>query len=355
MKKLTAIILAVLLTAALAAGCSSNTKDDAANTPPSGDAPAQTSGLTRFPGKDITTQPVKIAYIPNSTMGSVHEVSQLAADDISLRYPNVTINFFDAGFDATTQISIISECIAQQYDALVMECTDPVAVNAVIREAEEAGIVVITTNQTCTGVHTAWLETSSYNAGWVVGQLLAEDLGGNGDVVLLDCPAPLVPVVLHGKGFQDYIADYPGLSIVDYANIDGFSQENSYQAMRDILTKHDKIDAVYAMGDDMAIGAIQAIESAGRSGEGILVYGSEGVVQAIEAIRAGTMRATVWGDRYTMLYMAFNIALMDIQQGVNSVALGLTETPVISMPFHPITQENVEKMVPYIRYPALWS
>ena len=347
MKKFTACLLAVLLAAILIAGCSSNDADTS--------TPSSEAGTSLFPGKDISTEQVKIAYIPASTMGSVHEVSQIAADDITLRYPNVTITFFDAGFDATTQISIISECIAQQYDAILMECTDPVALNSVIREAEEAGIVVMTTNQTCTAVHTAWVETSAYNAGWVVGQLLVDDLGGNGNVVLLDCPAPLVPVVLHGKGFQDYLEAYPGLSIIDYANIDGFSQENAFQAMRDILTKHDNIDAIYAMGDDMAIGAIQAIESAGRSGEGILVYGSEGVVQAIEAIRAGTMRATVWGDRYTMLYMSFNIALLNIQQGVNSVSLGLTETPVISMPFHPVTQSNVEKMVPYIRYPALWS
>jgi len=348
MKKFTAVLLAVLLLATVMAGCTSDNGN-------SGDAGTSGGGTEARTGKDINTETIKIAYIPNSTAGSVHEVSYMAARDINQRYPNVDIVFMDSGFNSTTQIQQVSECIAQKYDAILMEVTDAVALNPVIREAEEAGIVVITTNQTCTTVHSVWIETSAYYAGWEVGKLLVEDLGGNGNVILLDCPAPLVPVVLHGKGFQDYIADYPGITMIDYANIDAFSQENSFQAMRDLLTKHDNIDAVYAMGDDMAIGAIQAIEQAGRGGDGIFVYGSEGVVQAIEAIREGRMRATVWGDRYTMLYMSFNIALLYISQGINSVSLGLTETPQISMPFHPITQDNVEKMVPYIRYSALWS
>lgn len=348
MKRLIAILLAVMLLAAFAVGCASDDSN-------SGDATSPGSSTPAFSGKDINNERIRIAYIPNSTAGSVHEVSHMAADDINARYPNVEIVFMDSKFDSTTQIQQVSECIAQKYDAILMEVTDAVALNPVIQEAEEAGIVVITTNQTCTTVHSIWIETSAYYAGWEVGKLLVDDLNGQGKVILLDCPAPLVPVVLHGKGFQDYIADYPGIELIDYANIDAFSQENSFQAMRDFLTKHDEIDAVYAMGDDMAIGAIQAIEGAGRQNEGIYVYGSEGVVQAIEAIREGRMRATVWGDRYTMLYMSLNMALLYISQGVNGYSLGLTETPQISMPFHPITQSNVEKMVPYIRYSALWG
>ena len=351
MKKLMAIFLAVLLLLATVAGCTSKDDGKKSENPPASEAVAAKPALK---GKDIRKEQIKIAYIPNSTMGSVHEVSQMAADDVMIGYPNVNIVFFDAKYDSTTQIEIISECIAQQYDAIIMECTDAVAINSVIREAEEAGIVVITTNQGCTTLHSVYLSNDAYSAGWLVGQLMVEDLGGSGDVILLDCPAPLVPVVLHGKGFQDYIAEHPGIKLIDYANIDAFSQENAYAAMRDLLTKHDKIDAVYAMGDDMAIGVTQAIESAGRGGEGILVYGSEGVPQAIEAIRVGTLRATVWGDRYTMLYMAFNMALLYIDAGMNSVSLGYEETPSIITPFFPITQKNVESMVPYIRYSSLW-
>ncbi len=352
MKRLTAILLAAVFLVTFISGCGTtkSTEDTTAS-----DADATASSLAALTGKDISTENVKIAYSPVSTIGSTTEVSQQAADDVMLKYDNVDIKFFDAGFDPTTQISIVSECIAQGYDAIIMECTDEVALNSVILEAEEAGIVVITTNQNCSCIHSAYLSNNSYDAGWVIGQLMMEDLGEKGDVILLDCPASNVASTLHGKGFQDYIADYPDITLIDYANIDGYSQENANTTMRDMLTKHDKIDAVYAMSDDMAIGVIQAIESVGRSEEGILVYGSEGMVNGIEAIRAGTMRGTAWGDRYTMIYMAFNMALLFVDAGINSVALGFTETPSVSTPFKAITQDNVEDMIPFMRYSALKS
>ena len=182
---------------------------------------------------------------------------------------------------------------------------------------------------------------------------MVEDIGTEGKVILLDCPAGMVAGTLHGKGFQDYIAQNSNLELIDYANIDGFSTENANTAMRDMLTKHDEIDAVYGMSDDIAIGAIQAIEAAGRSDEGILVYGSEGMPNAITAIREGTMKATAWSDRYSLLSLAFNIALLHIDAGINGATLGYEETPSVSLPFQPVTSDNVETMVPRIRYAAL--
>ena len=356
MKKLIAIVLVAALAVAMVSGCESKDTGNAGQTATdTGTAEAAAPSIPKLVGKDISTQNIKIAYSPISTTAIVAEVSQMAADDIMLKYGNVDIVFFDAGFDSATQITIISECIAQGYDAIIMECTDPVALNPAIQEAEEAGMVVITTNQGCSAIHSAYLMNSSYDAGWIAGQLMDSDLGGVGDVILLDCPAAHVAATLHGRGFQDYIAQNTQFNMIDYANIDNYSQENAYTTMRDMLTKHDKIDAVYAMGDDMAIGVIQAIESAGRTGEGILVYGSEGMPNAIEAIRAGTMRATVWGDRYTMLFTAFCIALLYTDAGMNGYKLGFTETPSVATAFKPITQENVDIMVPYIRYSSLWG
>ncbi|MBQ8263833.1 MAG: sugar ABC transporter substrate-binding protein [Oscillospiraceae bacterium] len=345
MKKTLALILALIMIVACFAGCG-NTADT-----PAADAPD--AAAPKLAGKDISTENVKMAYIPVSTAGATTEIAQYAADDIMTKYPNVEITFFDAGYDPTQQASIVTQCIAQDYDAIIMECTDDVAMNPLVTEAEKAGVVVITTNMACSAVHSAYLSNYSYDAGWLIGQLMVEDIGTEGKVILLDCPAGMVAGTLHGKGFQDYIAQNSNLELIDYANIDGFSTENANTAMRDMLTKHDEIDAVYGMSDDIAIGAIQAIEAAGRSDEGILVYGSEGMPNAITAIREGTMKATAWSDRYSLLSLAFNIALLHIDAGINGATLGYEETPSVSLPFQPVTSDNVETMVPRIRYAAL--
>ncbi len=343
MKKTLAIILALIMVIGCFAGCSGAPAEA-----PGADAPA-----AKLQGKDISTEPVKMAYIPVSTAGATTEIAQYAADDIMVKYPNVEITFFDAGYDPTQQASIVTQCIAQDYDAIIMECTDDVAMNPLVTEAEQAGVVVITTNMACSATHSAYLSNYSYDAGWLIGQLVVEDVGTEGKVILLDCPAGMVAGTLHGKGFQDYIEQNSNLELIDYANIDGFSTENANTAMRDMLTKHDEIDAVYGMSDDIAIGAIQAIESAGRSDEGILVYGSEGMPNAIEAIREGTLKATAWSDRYSLLSLAFNIALLHIDAGINGATLGYEETPSVSLPFQPVTSDNVESMIPMVRYAAL--
>ena len=65
------------------------------------------------------------------------------------------------------------------------------------------------------------------------------------------------------------------------------------------------------------------------------------------------MKATAWSDRYSLLSLAFNIALLHIDAGINGAALGYTETPSVSLPFQPVTSDNVESMVPRVRYAAL--
>jgi len=354
MKKTLALVLALVLALCCLTACGSTTAAPAA----SGDAAPAASGdaapaAIALEGKDIATNDIKIAYVPVSTQGGTTEIAQKAADDVMAKYSNVAINFFDAGYDPTTQVTIISDCIAQGYDALILECTDEIAINPVVLEAEQKGIVVFTTNMNCSAVHSAYLNSNSYDLGWCIGEQMIADLGGKGDVILLDCPASMVASTLHGKGFQDCIEQNSEINIIDYANIDGFSTENANTTMRDMLTKYDKIDAVYAMADDMAIGVMQAIDAAGRSDEGILIYGSEGMPNAIEAIREGTIRATSWSDRYNLLYVSFNAALLYIDAGMNSVSLNFQETPAVSMPAKTITNDNVESMIPFLRYSAL--
>lgn len=357
LKTLVSLLLAVILVLGLAA-CGSG---DSGSSAASAAAPAAESAVSvataaetaaAFHGKDLNTDPVKIAYIPVSTAGASIVINEKAKNDFLLSYPNgnVEINFFDAGYDPTEEIKIVNDCVAQGYDAILIEAADEVALTEPLNEAEDAGVVVIKTNMGCGALTTAYLNSYSYDAGWTVGEMLVEDMGETGKVILLDCPAAMTATTLHGKGFQDYVAQYPGIEIIDYANIDGFSQEIANQTFRDMLTKWDEIDAVYAMADDMAMGVLAALETAGRQNDGILVYGSEGMPYACDAVKEGKLAGTVWSDRYTFMTAALTLAAAHIIQGTNSRSLGLTETPWIKFPFQKITQDNVDEMIPLLRY-----
>ncbi len=343
MKKTIAIILALMLIIACVAGCGSKTTETSDNS----------GGAVSMEGKDVFTEPVLIAWIPMSTAGQVNTIVQQAADEVMATYDTVTINFFDAGFDPNTQITLINECITQGYDAIVMECADSTAVGPVIAEAEEAGVNVITVNLNTDVVHTMYIKCDSYSGGWVSAEAMMEMLGGKGNILLLDVPAEQAVSTTFCKGFEDYVKENnPDASILEYINLTGNAQEDAYNAMRDLLTKYDDIDAVYAPDDNYGLGIVQAIQEAGRLDEGILVWGTDLQPGGIDALLAGDLAGSCWSDRYSGLYAAFTSALYFAQTGITATSLGYTETPTTYVRFVAVTQDNIDEILPLTRWPG---
>ncbi len=344
MKKTIAIILALLLITACLAGCGSKTEETAA------DNGGDTLSLT---GKDIFTEPVLIAWIPMSTAGQINTIVQQAADEIMATYGTVEINFFDCGFDPNTQITLVNECITQNYDAIVMECADSTALGPVVAEAEEAGVNIITVNLGCETVHTMHVKCDSYSGGWVSAEAMMQMLGGKGDILLLDVPAEQAVSTTFCKGFEDYVVENnPDANILEYVNLSGNAQEDAYNVMRDMLTKYDKIDAVYAPDDNYGLGILQAIQEAGREDEGIIVWGTDLQPGGIDAILAGDLDGSCWSDRYSGLYAAFTSALYFSEAGITANSLGYTQTPATYVRFLAVTPDNINELLPLTRWPG---
>ncbi|MDR2131923.1 MAG: sugar ABC transporter substrate-binding protein, partial [Clostridiales Family XIII bacterium] len=294
MKKLLALMMSLALVVVFTAGCggSSGGGDDAAG---GGDDAAAATGAA-FEGKDVygfltgTPADVKIAYIPLSTAGITNSMVQKATEEQIIFYPNIKIDHFDPGYDLSKQISMINECVTQGYDAIMLEALDTEALNTTIADAEAAGVPVITINVGASGVHSLHVQGNDYKSGEQAGQVLVEAIGGAGNVILLDCPAAQKPISLMGTGFEDYVNGVDGVELLESAPIENWSTENANTVMRDLLTKYEQIDGVYCASDDIAKGAIQAIDTAGRTG--IKVYGSMGYPETLQAIKDGTVFAT---------------------------------------------------------------
>ncbi|MDR2088130.1 MAG: sugar ABC transporter substrate-binding protein, partial [Clostridiales Family XIII bacterium] len=295
-KKLLALLMSLALVVVFAAGCGGSSDEDAAaggDNAAGGDDAAATAS---FEGKDVygfltgTPADVKIAYIPLSTAGITNSMVQKATEEQIIFYPNIKIDHFDPGYDLSKQISMINECVTQGYDAIMLEALDTEALNTTIADAEAAGVPVITINVGASGVHSLHVQGNDYKSGEQAGQVLVEAIGGAGKVILLDCPAAQKPISLMGTGFEDYVNSLDGVELLESAPIENWSTENANTTMRDLLTKYEQIDGVYCASDDIAKGAIQAIDTAGRTG--IKVYGSMGYPETLQAIKDGTVFAT---------------------------------------------------------------
>ena len=346
-RKIIAIIITIALFAFLLAACDS--KPATTSEPPASAAQDAGSAAVQepvsFKGKNVLTDPIKIYLISISTAGISNRLNQLAINEQISCYPNITVEYKDAEYDPNKQVSLIEEAITQGIDAIILECMDPVGVNGAIEAAEKAGIPVISFNAAKpTTTHTFHVRMDDYTNGWISGQEMAKIAGNEGTAILLDCPAVQKPSAVMGNGFQDYIEQNTNIRLLEPpVPIDNWSSDNAQIAMRDILTKYGpgEITMIFCANDDIANGAMNAIDAAGRNGE-IILWGMFGYPAGLEGIKSGRMTGTMFSDVYVQLSMLFYVALDHISSGITAYNAGYDETPHISMPMFPVTEDNVD-------------
>lgn len=345
MKKNLKKILALIMTAAMmftlltACGGGGETQN------PDGDNPGdETLSITP---KVLGQDEIKIAYIPISTAGVTNKMVELAFNDTIDAYKDtITVDYFDPGYDAQTQINMVNDAVNQGYDCILLECADPVSLATPVAEAEAAGVPVITLNLNAEAPHTLHLRAVDYMSGWKAAETLANDFGADSGqkVIIIDCPAPMAATNLQSNGFLDYMGENTNWELLDHRNVDNFSQEGANTAMRDLLTKYDDIDIVFNMMDDLTTGTVQAIEAAGRNDGSIKVYGNMGNPSTFTMLTGD--KDEVYGlnfaDYYTQYCMAMGFALYYASTGVNAAMLGLTATPEYALSCWPVTPENAE-------------
>ena len=353
--KIIALLLVVIMAAGMLAACE---KEEPApsNTPGTNDsdnAPAASTGLEPLKGKDIYNDPIKISVISISTAGIVNRIYQMAFNDQAVRYPNVQIDYKDGEYDPSKQITLIEEAITQGYDCIVLECMDPFALNDAVAKAERAGIPVMSTNAAePQEVHSLHIAGADYSSGWAGGIELAKLSGNKGTAIVLDCPAMMKPGARMGTGFEEYIQDHTDIEIIEQYPIENWSSDNAQIAMREALTKYGagEITMVYCASGDIANGAMNAIDQAGRQGDGILIWGFMGYPMELDAIKEGKMAGTMFSDTYVQYSSLFYMCMNHIATGLTSVTGGYTSTPMVEQPMFPVTKDNIDDVMAVSRW-----
>lgn len=200
------------------------------------------------------------------------------------------VNVIDTAGDVAAVISRIEDLVVQNVDAIVIN-VDPTQVTAGLQAAADAGIPVfgmdagadplLVTNVTSNGYAMA-AETSTY---------VADRIKGEGNVVMFVFEA-FPPVQVRGVVADAVFGNYPDINVLDRVtpDVSDGGIADSRAKMEAILAANPEpgsIKAVWAAWDQPALGALQAIEDAGRSGEGIVITGIDANPQAREAIAAG--------------------------------------------------------------------
>jgi ribose transport system substrate-binding protein len=196
-------------------------------------------------------------------------------------------------FDLAKQRDQVKDFLVRKASAIILTPCDSKSVGTAIIEANSAGVPIFTADiaSIAPGAKViCHVATDNYEGGKVAGRAMVELLNGKGKVAILDHPE-VESVLMRTKGFGEEVGKAPGIQIV--AKLPGGgARDKSYAAAQDILQAHPDLDAIFAINDPSALGAIAAIEKAGKTGK-IKVIGFDGQPEAKKAVKDGKMYATV--------------------------------------------------------------
>ncbi len=183
------------------------------------------------------------------------------------------------------QTSQMEAFISQKVNFLVLQATDAAGLTPVTRKAEKAGIPVITLNQDVAGAHTGFVGMGHYAMGVQVAEGMAKQLDKTGNIVVLEGVQGTGANIQRMAGFKDTLAHYPGMKVVADQSA-AFDRKKGHDIFQTIMQGQSKIDAVFGVNDEMAIGAAQAAVEAGRRGN-IKFWGADGELDMYKAIKSG--------------------------------------------------------------------
>ena len=210
----------------------------------------------------------------------------------------IDLKFSDGQGKQENQIRALRSFIAQKVDAIVLAPLVETGWDPVLRDARRAGIPVIITDRsiatTDESLYACFIGSDFLEEGRMAAEWLAKKTGGKGRIVELQGTPGSAPANDRRKAFAEGIAKHSDLKIIDSQSGD-FRRTGGKEVMEAFLKKHGKnIDVLYAHNDDMALGAVQAIEEAGlKPGHDIIILAIDAIREGVQAVVDGKINCVV--------------------------------------------------------------
>lgn len=194
----------------------------------------------------------------------------------------------DSQNDPSKELANVEDLLVKGIDVLLINPTDSDAVVSAVRAANRQKVPVVTLDRAANkGKVVSHVASDNVLGGEMAGNYIIEKLGGKGKVVELEGIPGTTAARDRGQGFNksakgklDIVAKQPA----------DFDRTKGLTVMENILQAQPEIDAVFAHNDEMALGATKAIEATGRN---IMVVGFDATDDAVAAVKAGNLAATV--------------------------------------------------------------
>lgn len=211
------------------------------------------------------------------------EGAEAAANELGVK-----LSVTDAGDDVTKQVSDIEDLVSQNISVLIVNPVDSDAVTGAVQSAISQGVKVISVDRAVNGVEIdCQIASDNVQGAQLATQYIVDTLGENIEVAELQGTQGASAAIDRSQGFHNIADDKLNVVASQTAN---FDRTEGMNVMENILQGNGNIKAVFAANDEMALGAVEAVAGAGKN---ILVVGFDATDDAIAAIKAGKMGATI--------------------------------------------------------------
>ncbi len=252
-----------------------------------------------------------------------------------------TVVTADANNEMLKQISDVEDMLSQNIDVLVMDPKDAKGLVGVTKEAATAHVPVIIVDSSIdesapvlTTIQSSNAENGRLIGDWLVSQVKGRDLhiallsGDQGNVVGEARRDGVMEGILEAQLRQ---VGHAGFTVVGQG-WGAWTQDGGVKAMEDLLTAHPDINAVLAENDSMALGAMRAIQDAGKTDKNILIFAAaDGQKEAVKLIQEGKYGATGLNDPAVIGKMAADLAVKAANKQVPAGTPKITYTPPVAI------------------------
>lgn len=323
-KRILAVLLVAGMVAGMLLGCSTGTEEK------SGGEEKQETSSEKDGGYTIgCTVYYMSEFVTLMVEGMEQRADKLGCDLVML----------DAQQDAQNQITQVENLIAQKVDVIIVAAVDSDAILPAIEMCEDAGIPLVGVNMLFnTEEPYHYVGPDDVLAGELEMQNAIDAIGGEGNIVILEGPIGQSAQIQRLEGNQNVLDKYKGKIEVLADQTANWSREEALTLVENWLESFSgQIDAIVAHNDEMALGAIQALEAAGLTDK-IVVTGVDAILDGCNAVKDGTLLGTVYQDAELEGSEAVQKAY-DVLEGK------VTEKELTYIDMKWITKDNVDELL----------
>jgi len=282
--------------------------------------------------------------------------SQALEEHPAVQSGMVDLTIFDGRYDALVQQEQFETMATQGFDAAIFVPIDIDAGAAAVQVATDAGIPVVGSNtQVNSDQLFSYVGSDDVQSGYMEAKIVLDAIGCEGNVVILEGPIGQSAQIQRLEGNEMALAECPDVTVLEQQTAN-WSRAEAQTLMENWLTAHPgDIDGIIGQNDEMALGAIEAVNAAGLDVADFSIAGIDGVTDALNAVKRGEM-SSILQDARAQAQGALDVAIAAAMEGdyepqsdiwttYSEMGWEGGEAQSYDVPWTPVTADNVDDLL----------